>query len=323
MLLEPVKFPPKSLLMRLSLYLILGVNAMALLPDAGVQAADCPPRLTVVFAHLRSRLAPPRFLRELRPTDPEWQRIIVRIPAGEPGHSRSPDFATYSGNALEGLRREFDPWFRTGGIESFERMLDRQWDYAAGRTLGQESYNGHFRSNYSTVFYGRRRLGATGFPLEASDFRNSAHYSEMYARVLAGRLSTPGYEERIAIRGIALEDGPTIRLSGRELLVDYPHASILRRYIRRMEILMTEIRATTSNEQLFALLAEYYQLGIAAHLYDRVNSSLYMTQINYILMSRGLRGISHRDLDFLALTRSTEEFIPLFVRDIHAAQALD
>ena len=57
-----------------------------------------------------------------------------------------------------------------------------------------------------------------------------------------------------------------------------------------------------------ALVAEYVYLGAHVHMFVRGNFSLVMAHANYILSTQGLHGISHGNLDYIALVNSLDYF---------------
>lgn len=309
--------------MRLGLLSIFCVWLLTPTPLGVAADPPCPegsPRLATVT----ERLQPWR----VDPADPEWQRTIVRYPPGDSRHVRSPAFSNYSQNLANSINEVFDPWFRTGTEDSFVDMLERQWDHITGRAVNpaEGNYHGYFTGMYSgrgggnsTPFYGKRRLGIVSIAISPSDFRTPIFYSD-----LRSRLPNPGQPDaRTPIEGISdPTDLPSVFNSteGHPVVI-YPHPSIINRYLRRMAEVMELIRAEPDQTRLLDLLSVYYQLGISAHTYERINNSLLMAQVNYILTRRGLRGISHRDLDILAITRSTAEFRTFFIRDVLDAQA--
>ncbi|MFT3733507.1 MAG: hypothetical protein QM776_00450 [Rhodocyclaceae bacterium] len=97
------------------------------------------------------------------------------------------------------------------------------------------------------------------------------------------------------------------------------HATTQSIYLQRMatvmqviEVLATlEPRAAQANAAIEPI-AEYYHLGINAHLFERCNNSLLMSQVNWLLAHFGLTSIAHQLLDYQAFSHHTEGFIPLF-----------
>jgi len=94
-------------------------------------------------------------------------------------------------------------------------------------------------------------------------------------------------------------------------------------YINRMAEIMGHIEncllrthPSTPLNDVLVLLADYYQVGINAHLFERVNNSLLMNQMNYFLHYIGLRGISHGSLDYLALYKVPEDFRGIFIKAV-------
>jgi len=108
----------------------------------------------------------------------------------------------------------------------------------------------------------------------------------------------------------------------------YPDPSFIEAYIEQMELLMKSIRddlqtiiskgsiTLQEKEQILTNLAKYYQLGMCAHVFERINNSLFMSHVNTILHVINLKSISHGNLDFVALTRDTDNFVEYFLNYI-------
>lgn len=105
----------------------------------------------------------------------------------------------------------------------------------------------------------------------------------------------------------------------------YPKPIYLIQYLSRMHTIFLKIRNCTncSKMQIIEMLSDYYHTGINAHLFKRVNQSILMSQINYVILRIGLSGITHLSgpplsikLDYAAITLNPEEFKNFFIREV-------
>ena len=90
---------------------------------------------------------------------------------------------------------------------------------------------------------------------------------------------------------------------------------VLTEYLNSSESNLLKIRnefQTLSNESLLNELTHYCYVSIQAHYFNKINNSLIFSQINTILMLKGLNGISHGDLDYYALLVRYQDFEVLF-----------
>ena len=83
-----------------------------------------------------------------------------------------------------------------------------------------------------------------------------------------------------------------------------------------------------SISELSVSLARYYWIAAAAHPFPRVNNSIFMSHINYVLMRFGHRGIDHAArqpfhlrLDAYALLLPFEQFSEIFVAEVARANS--
>lgn len=100
----------------------------------------------------------------------------------------------------------------------------------------------------------------------------------------------------------------------------YADAKYIPIYIARMEMTMLAIRKlyfeprTPENTlAIVKLLAHYHQLFINALPFGRVNNSIAMGHINYLLIELGLNPVTHGDLDFVALVVSSARYENIFI----------
>ena len=87
------------------------------------------------------------------------------------------------------------------------------------------------------------------------------------------------------------------------------------RILARMEEALTEAARRPARAAV-PLLAEYYHLGINSHLFERVNNSLLMAQVNHVLHDKELLGIPHGNLDHHAIVTGWPRFSELFAEQV-------
>ncbi len=76
------------------------------------------------------------------------------------------------------------------------------------------------------------------------------------------------------------------------------------------------------DQKVVRLLARYHQLFIAALPFARVNNSIAMAQINYILLTLGLNPIAHSYLDVICLLVSSDRYQDLFETEVFRSQKM-
>jgi hypothetical protein len=112
---------------------------------------------------------------------------------------------------------------------------------------------------------------------------------------------------------------------GMGIIHEYPNPKYLTTYLNQMFVYLKKIRGCTncSRLEIIGHLVDYYYTGINAHLFSRVNQSLLMTQVNYILRRIGINGVKHSSLppfsmklDIAAITMSHEDFRVFLINEI-------
>lgn len=113
----------------------------------------------------------------------------------------------------------------------------------------------------------------------------------------------------------ALPSNKVNAIAGLGAYHEYPKMDFVKKYyLPRMESLVKSLREQLrtpppSNRDLFLkTLADYYQVGINAHLFDRVNQSLLMNQVNRMLERAGIPTVFHGNLDLAALSLNSADF---------------
>jgi hypothetical protein len=94
-------------------------------------------------------------------------------------------------------------------------------------------------------------------------------------------------------------------------------------YLKRMVFVLEHLENCllrphpyTPLRNVLSLIAEYYHLGINAHLFERGNNSLLMSQVNYFLKYLGLNPIRHQYWDYVALINHSDDFERIFIEAI-------
>ncbi len=110
---------------------------------------------------------------------------------------------------------------------------------------------------------------------------------------------------------------------------EYPGVDQLPVYLSAMHQLLEKIKSckSCSESEVLGLISDYYYTGINAHFFFRVNQSLLMSQVNYLLLKRGYSGLSHHSrselkipIDGAALIMNSENFKKFFKREIRLQQ---
>ncbi len=93
-----------------------------------------------------------------------------------------------------------------------------------------------------------------------------------------------------------------------------PPNKYVKYYINQMEKIMNYFR---EGNQSLDMLAYYIQLGVICHPFEKVNFSLIMSQVNYILDFWGYNPINHEYLDFECFLNSTKKIIESFKKKVN------
>lgn len=106
---------------------------------------------------------------------------------------------------------------------------------------------------------------------------------------------------------------------------EYPSPEFVPHYIGAMHDTLKQIKNCTNCDRLklASLISDYYYTGINAHIFERVNQSLLMGQVNYLLLKFGFHGLSHRSetalpitFDGAALIMGAEKFKKFFLDNL-------
>lgn len=90
-------------------------------------------------------------------------------------------------------------------------------------------------------------------------------------------------------------------------------------YLNKMETVMSKL---INGEKSLDLLGYYIQLGVICHPFEKVNFSLIMSQVNYILKLWNYIPISHGYLDFECFLNSTDIIIKKFKERVYSKEII-
>jgi hypothetical protein len=148
-------------------------------------------------------------------------------------------------------------------------------------------------------------------------FPSSGETWELWFQEIADAPGAKGWDPRSLM--------PKNKGAGGKVLHQYPAFFRQSLYLDRMSQIMGHIENCLLRahpdiplRDVVGLIADYYQVGINAHLFPRVNNSLLMTQANCLLRFAGLRGIPHGALDYYALYKVPADFRAIFSRAVLA-----
>jgi|GEM_PF-5219693 len=264
-------------------------------------------------------------------THPEVIRLFVR-------HSDAPVTSqNYLQNISDSIRESFAPWFEGKSDESFEKMLKLQHVIL---TLGLDGNHPYFSTSYRNPLApgsrGRFRYEMSSlFMSPYLQFRVSEYFSPGTLHPAFRTFlehDAPGRFYQVLIYAIPEPHRPEVQLSplnADSRILDfhvryrYPSNPVSKTYVEELASTMNELRELPSGapkEKLLNLLADYVQLFSAGLPFDRVNYSMAMAQVNYILMNHGFRGIENGELDLVSVIVPTPVFRQVFSDAVKASQ---
>ncbi|MES2855132.1 MAG: hypothetical protein V4692_04680 [Bdellovibrionota bacterium] len=211
--------------------------------------------------------------------------------------------------------------------DAFTEALFEQHRLAIGQ-LG-DSYTGYFNGNRGSTLYLERAGDLRNYAPQIELYRLFVKPLPFYMHSAAKKFISTNLKEEISIRGIPNLAAPKRhqRWPG-ENEHSFSQPEYIPVYFERMHEIALRIRAckACSLAELAPLLGEYYHVGINAHIFDRVNTSILMAQVNYHLIRNGHRGIQHTiarpfptRIDAYAFLLTTEAFIEAFVGEVARA----
>ena len=294
-----------------------------------------------------------RFRELYQQQSAEWKRISVRDP------DRPIDDPQYLQNLHDSMTQAFLPWRDHPDTQTFEDMLRKQHKILVAGQDGNYKYFGASRRSDNirvkrTASPGVYRFERGGPKLElkipispSDDLKGFAPpklqvAKDARARVVVardeamrtapragGRFPPQAPIEPIRVPlsspDIPPEAWTSLAYDGEKILQYYPSTENLKKYYlpalaRNMSRLQSFGPVTEQNRgEYLALVADYVHLGVKAHPFDIGNYSLIMAQVNYLLNEKGLRPISHAQLDYQALVLDHTDFREIFRKVMDAA----
>ena len=267
-------------------------------------------------------------------SDPSMKRINISKPEFlDNGYLRSPEGLTtfkklptspvipeYLECQLEGLTY-FDKVFRgeNGYHSSYNDILIEHHRILATGLEGERNYKvGGISKEYSKDVAGKVRPteGRVAFVVGDKEMVN------VILRALTEIEFYPDGQWEIQIDEIP----PDARSSGtrvrRGFGIMHPDGKYIPLYFSKMDECLSLIRYLSSEIErrgykdknlLLQALATYFHLGIQAHAFVRINQSLLMAQVNYILMLNRFRPVCHGYVDLAAAFLDTGYFCNYFM----------
>ncbi len=270
-------------------------------------------------------------LREHSLQDREVIRLFTRH-AGEPILNQN-----YLQNITDSIRESFAPWFEGESKESFQRMLRIQHVILTMGLDGNHPYlstsdshalspssRGRFRYEMSSLFM------SPYLHFQISEHFTPGSLPPAFRTYLEEE--APGRSYQVPIHAIPEPHQPEVQLTtlnvgpgSQDFLIRYRYPSnpVSKTYVEELASIMETLRQLPSDapeEKLLHLLADYIQIFSAGLPFDRVNYSIAMAQVNYILMKHGLRGIENGELDLISVTVPTPVFRQVFSDAVRDAQ---
>ena len=338
-----MKYPPRIQSALLPPVILLCAIGLELFPAQSMATPlECRDFLLPVWSFLIGRPIPKRsevrvsspmvdFLNSRSPEDREVIRLFTR-------HAKLPILnPNYIPNIQDSIRESFAPWFEKKTTESFKKMLKMQH---AILTLGIDAHHpylstsvvqslrstsiGRFRYQKSSPF-SRPQLEfaisdlylSQSIPAGLQTFLDQIDSYREYLLPIASIPDAHRPEARITV--LHLHGG------GRNYLfkLRYPENHSTEYYLEEMARIMEDLRDLPSNSprsKLLQLLADYVQLFSAGLPFDRVNFSIAMAQVNYVLMNHGYRGIENGELDLISVMVPTLVFREIFSEAVQQNQ---
>jgi hypothetical protein len=296
---------------------------------------------------------PPRFLSEMSNANLDWVLETVRTPLdATPDAINRKTLANYLKNYAEAMRL-FDAQFRAGLVsKDLRKTLKDQHEILVKGTDKNEFYVGSTSTDFQgkEVLQSARNFiyedslmslrlaqiflvapwmhhqkgpwtgpGRGAFPVPPPDllgpFPRPGETWHLWFPEIAERATAKKIDPHLVMpkNSSPKARGPIVRHT-------YPRFYYQKYYLDRMSDIMVHIEncilrthPSTPLHDVLILVADYYQVGINAHLFYRVNNSLLMNQVNYFLHMLGLRGIPHGHLDYLALYKIPTDFRSIFI----------
>ena len=138
---------------------------------------------------------------------------------------------------------------------------------------------------------------------------------EWYVEELKNLNTTINDLIKIKITGIPIYMWHSVKNTDTGLRLYLPKNKYVPYYLDKMETVMNRLR---NGESSLYLLGYYIQLAVICHPFEKVNFSLIMSQVNYILKLWNYVPISHGYLDFECFLNPTDIVIKKFKEKVFA-----
>jgi|GEM_PF-4753826 len=306
-------------------------------------AAGCKPR---TFNSSSARSVVDAGSSELKsghpgPKDSEWKRTSVRDP------KQADVDQDYLDNLHAGVHQAFAPWYHRKDSRPFLEMLRTQHSFsitgsAEGGTVkyignpieseqGRYDFEkraarmmpGQFRHEFTPADKALERRPILELTLKEFGDEPSKRLVEAYPNLTA--TPVPPIRDRAAhndckkFSNTAYSDeiAPEIcKVNGRLYhfyLLSTHQKPVLDGFAQAMEAVRDH---NGSDAELFKRLAHFIQVGSLVHPFYRANFSIIMSNVNYVLVEKGHRGVNHGVLDLLALFLTPEQFALEFAEHV-------
>lgn len=253
-------------------------------------------------------------MSDLSPESPTWIDLTTR-------NGKIID-QKYPQRLHDSLTSIFDSWvdkYLGGEKLDFISMLRQQHRVLSVGKNGDDVYQGYSAAGINKII-GRKaipghfRNEGPSFSIESLPWIISIPNDMLLD---ASRMNhSQKWYERVSIPGIPTEYLPKRWPRGKTIFYQYPSRGGVPFYLAVMEKSLTQaldvLRENRPASEVLPFLADYLQAGLVGHLFGIGNFSLYMTQVNDILLRAGYKGIPPKQLDFQAVVEDSENFRKVF-----------
>ncbi|MEE9525306.1 MAG: hypothetical protein V3V78_01735 [Candidatus Woesearchaeota archaeon] len=203
----------------------------------------------------------------------------------------------------------FDKWYNSKKIEykEYKSMLKNMRKIIA---LGKND-NGPYRKIDS-------RLYKKWFKNKPFDFRKDnvrVRSTRLKKQKLAEYFGSSKSDRFIKIHKIPKQGWPHSKKNGFHI---YPRSVYLELYLKECHKHLIDLKKEIEDNSSHPIkkIASYYFYAINARPFSYINNSLFMIQVNYMLIKLGYDGTYHYDLDHLAHRMQLKKFQEIFKKII-------
>ncbi|AZZ36273.1 hypothetical protein CIK05_05540 [Bdellovibrio sp. qaytius] len=245
--------------------------------------------------------------------NPKWQPMLLK------NATQKIDETTlaYIKNVTNSLQI-FDQTFQSDQLsQNFIDALKLQHTQILnGNMPGGQGYSGYVRGKVETLDWRET----------AGQYRKQSQILSIHLYLPESILKDVSVEKKVEIIGLPPKLFPFNNdrtIDGQRIVHhSYAEPENIQLHVERMRTLIVELAQchNCTNEKALTLIADYYHTGINAHIFRRVNNSLLMSQVNYLLYRLNFNGLMHGDIDIYALLMGTENFRKYFLNLVREAQ---